>query len=321
MKKLLWIIPSILVVVVIVFVLYVKFALPNVGPAPEIKVEITPERVARGEYLANNVMSCVDCHSHRDMTKFAGPIMEPHFIGGQDEFTEKYGAPGNFYAPNLTPYHLKDWTDGEIFRAVAMGVSKDGRALFPAMPYSAYRKASKEDIYSVIAYLRTLPSVENTVPSPEAKFPFSLIINFIPSKPEFQEIPPKSDKVEYGKYMITVAGCVDCHTPMEKGQLLLDQAYTGNQEFILPHGIVRSANITPNKENGIGAWTEEAFLTRFKVYSDSSYIPPSVGTGFNTIMPWNLYSKMDSTDLSAIYAYLQTLPPVDKLVVKYTANN
>ena len=78
-------------------------------------------------------MSCVDCHSHRDMTKFAGPIMEPHFIGGQDEFTEKYGAPGNFYAPNLTPYHLKDWTDGEIFRAITMGVSKDGRALFPAM--------------------------------------------------------------------------------------------------------------------------------------------------------------------------------------------
>ncbi len=320
MKKLLWIIPSIIVIVIIVFVLYVKFALPKVGPAPDIKVEITPERLERGEYLATTVLSCVDCHSHRDMTKFAGPVLEPHFIGGGDDFTEKYGAPGNFYAPNLTPYHLKDWTDGEIYRAITMGVSKDGRALFPAMPYVAYRNASKEDIYSVIAYLRTLPSVENTVPESEAKFPFSLIMNFIPSKPDHKEIPAKSNKTEYGKYLITIAGCVECHTPMEKGKLLMEQAYSGNQEFILPNGIVRSANITSNTETGIGAWTEEAFLTRFKVYSDSGYVHQNVEKGFNTVMPWTLYAKMDTTDLKAIYAYLRTLEPVNKLVVKYSPN-
>jgi mono/diheme cytochrome c family protein len=321
MKKLIWIIPSLIVIIVIAFVLYVKFALPNVGPAPDINVEITPERLVRGEYLATTVMSCVDCHSHRDMTKFAGPVLEPHFIGGGDDFTEKYGAPGNFYAPNLTAFHLKDWSDGEIYRAIVDGVSKDGRALFPAMPYTAFRNASKEDIYSIIAFLRSLPSVENTVPEPEPKFPFSLIINFMPLKPNHQEIPNRKDTVSYGKYMTTVAGCVDCHTPMDNGQLIMDEAFTGNQEFILPNGIVRSANITPDTETGIGSWTKEAFLSRFKIYSDSAYVPQDVGNGFNTVMPWTLYSKMKTDDLKAIFTYLRTLQPVKKQVIKYSPNN
>lgn len=318
MKRLLWIIPSVIILIILGFILYVKLALPNVGPAPDIIVESTPERLARGEYLATVVMSCVDCHSQRDMTKYAGPITGPHFMGGGEEFTEETGAPGNFYAPNLTPFHLKDWTDGEIYRAITAGVSKDGRALFPAMPYHAYGKASQEDIYSVIAYLRTLPLVEYTVPEPEPKFPFSLIINFIPAKSEHLEIPDKSNKIAYGEYLITIAACIDCHTPMEKGQLILEEAYTGNGEFILPNGIVRSSNITPDKETGIGAWTEEVFVNRFKIYSDSSYVPQDVGDGFNTIMPWTLYSKMEEHDLKAIYAYLTTLDPVKKQIVKYS---
>jgi mono/diheme cytochrome c family protein len=317
MKRLIWIIPLILFGIVMIFVLYLKFALPNVGPAPDIKVEITPERLERGEYLTNTVMACIDCHSQRDMTKFSGPITGVPFAGGGEEFTEELGAPGDFYAPNLTPYHLADWTDGEIYRALTAGVSKDGRALFPVMPYHLYGQGSREDIYSVIAYLRTLPSIENTVPVSKAKFPFSLIMNTIPKKTEHNEIPQKNDKTKYGEYMITIAGCVDCHTPMEKGKLIMEKAYSGGMEFKLPTGIVRSANITPD-ETGIGLWDEEIFVSRFTAYHDSLFTPFDVKQGFNTIMPWTVYAKMDTFDLQAIFAYLQSLDPIENQVELFT---
>lgn len=318
MKKLLWIIPLIIVFAALAFVLYVKLAFPDVGPAPDLKVEMTPERIARGKYLANNVMSCADCHSKRDFSKYAAPITGIPFTGGGEEFTVETGAPGDFYAPNLTPFHLKDWTDGEIYRAITTGVSKDGRPLFPSMPYHLYGQASKEDIYSVIAYLRALPSHEGTVPAPKPKFPFSLIMRTIPKKVENKQIPDRSNIVAYGEYMTTIAACFDCHTPMENGKYIADKAFAGNHEFILHNGIVRTANITPDKETGIGAWTEEVFVNRFKIYSNPNYIPQNVGDGFNTIMPWTLYSRMDDYDLKAIYAYLHSLKPINNQVVKFT---
>lgn len=319
MKRLLWIVPLVLVIGVFSLILYVKFALPNVGPAPDIKIEHTAARLERGNYLVNSLMGCVDCHSQRDYSMFSGPATGTRFAGGGPEFTTETGAPGNFYAPNLTPYHLKDWTDGEIYRAITAGVSKDGRALFPSMPSHLYGHASQEDIYSVIAYLRTLPSHENTVPKAEPDFPFSLIMNTIPKKIESWTIPNRENKVEYGKYVITIAACVDCHTPMKKGQFIREKAYAGNQEFIVPTGIVRSTNITPDKETGIGNWTEEMFVNRFKVYSDSSFILPTVESGFNTIMPWTIYSKIDDDDLKAIFAYLHSLEPINSQVVRFTS--
>lgn len=320
MKRLFVIIPIMLILLIVAFVMYLKFALPNVGPAPDIKVEITPERLERGEYLATTVMGCVDCHSLRDFTKYSAPLTGTPFAGGGPEFVEEMGAPGNFYAPNLTPYHLGDWTDGEIYRAITAGVSKDGRALFPAMPSHLYGKSSKADIYAVIAYLRTLDPIENTVPAPEAKFPFSLIMNTIPQKAEPREMPDKSDLVAYGEYVITSAACIDCHTPMERGQYIMEKAYTGGREFIMPNGIVRTSNLTPDPETGIGNWTEETFINRFKLYADSVYVPNDVGEGFNTMMPWTMYAKMDEYDLKAIYAYLHSLEPVKNTVVKYSPN-
>ena len=320
MKRLLWIIPLVIIAGILTVVFYLKFALPAVGAAPDITVEATPERLKRGEYLANNVMGCVDCHSQRDMTKFSGPLKGVPFAGGGEEFTEELGAPGDFFAPNLTPYHLGEWTDGEIYRAITAGVSKDGRALFPSMPSHLYGQASSEDIYAVIAYLRTLPAHENTVPPPNPKFPFSLIMNTIPKKQIQREIPDKNNLEEYGEYMIKLAACIDCHTPMEKGRLIMEEAYTGGMEFILPHGVVRSANLTPDENTGLGAWDAETFVARFKAYGDSSFVPYDVGKGFNTIMPWTMYARMDTLDLKAIFAYLQTLEPVSKEIELYSPN-
>ena len=85
--------------------------------------------------------------------------------------------------------------------------------------------------------------------------------------------------------------------------------------------IVRSTNITPY-ETGIGGWTEEQFIARFKAYADSSYVPqPVKQSEFQTAMPWIMYSGMDKADLSAIFRFLRTVPPVENTVERFTTGS
>ena len=87
---------------------------------------------------------------------------------------------------------------------------------------------------------------------------------------------------------------------------------------------VYSANITPNEQNGIGMWSEDAFLAAFKRFEDfdnpinSDMLEPGE---FNTSMPWRMYSKMSDDDLKAIYAYLRTLEPVDNTMTRFIATS
>jgi len=298
---------------------YVKFALPDVGPSPEIKVEITIEKMERGNYLANHVMLCMACHSTRDWSLFSGPMISGTEGKGGETFDQKLGFPGKYIAPNITPFRLKNWTDGEIFRAVTSGVSKDGRALFPIMPHHLYGQLDKNDIESVIAYIRSLKPIENETEISSSDFPMNFIINTIPKKPSFSKIPQQSDKINYGKYMITAAGCIDCHTKSDKGEFV-GELYAGGFEFKLQDGsIVRSANLTPDKTTGLGNWTSEQFINRFKMYVDSSYVNQKVTPGrFQTVMPWTMFSGMNKADLEAIFAYLQSLSPVKNQVEKFT---
>jgi mono/diheme cytochrome c family protein len=320
-----------LIIVAIVFLAvsgvlsYVKFALPgaNVKPAADLKIDYTQERIERGKYLANNVTMCIDCHSKRDYTKFAAPMV-PGTIGqGGELFGRDFGFPGNFYAGNITPYGIGEWTDGELFRAITTGVSKDGHALFPIMPYRNFGQLDKEDIYSIIAYVRTLEPIKNDVPKSVADFPVNFIINTIPAEANFNSIPPKEDLIPYGKYMFTAVGCNECHTPAKNGQPIAGKHLAGGFEFPFPDGtLLRSVNITPDKETGIGNWTEAQFVSRFKLYSDSTFIPHAINPGdFKTVMPWLFYTNMEDHDLKAIYAYLQTVPAVSNKVVKFEKVN
>ena len=121
MKKLKKILVWFLMIVVIFIaggMSYVKLALPNVGAASEMKIESTPENIARGEYLANHVTVCIDCHSKRDWTKFSGPPIEGTFGMGGEIFDQKYGFPGAYYAANITPEGISRYTDGELFRVI-----------------------------------------------------------------------------------------------------------------------------------------------------------------------------------------------------------
>ena len=117
---------------------YIKFALPDVGPAPFLKVEMTPERIARGEYLANHVAVCIDCHSKRDWTRFSGPPAEGTYGMGGGLFDQKFGFPGVYFAKNITPAGINRYTDGELFRVITTGVNKEGEAMFPVMPFHYY---------------------------------------------------------------------------------------------------------------------------------------------------------------------------------------
>lgn len=313
-----------LVVVAIAGLLtYVKTALPNVGEAEELKIEYTPERIEHGKYLANSVTVCMDCHSKRNYAKFSGPLTDGTLGMGGDVFDQTVGMPGVFYARNITPAGISRYTDGELFRLITTGVTKEGRAMFPLMPYPYYGKMDPEDIYDIIAYVRSIPAIPNEVPESVADFPMNFILNTIPQKANPQKRPDPADQLAYGAYMTNASGCVECHTQVDKGQIIPEVAFGGGREFMFPDkSVLRSSNISPDPETGIGKWTEEAFVARFKAYADSSYVTPDVAPGeFNTIMPWTMYAGMTEQDLKSIYAYLKTVKPVTNAVTKFTPAN
>ena len=300
-------------------VIYFFSVYPAVDPAPDITVEGTVEQVARGKYLAEHVAVCIDCHSTRDWSKFSGPIREGTYGKGGDMFNEEMGLPGTFYAKNITPYNLQDWTDGEIYRTITSGVTKDGRAMFPLMPYPAYGKMDPDDVHAIIAYLRTLEPIEYESPASKANFPMNLILRTIPQPADPMKRPSPNDRVAYGKYLTLIAGCADCHTPQKQGQDIEGMFLAGGFEYEMPFGTIRSSNITPHEQTGIGTWSKEMFVNRFKQYDvPAGSLPATKPDQFNTIMPWQMYAGMNKQDLEAIYTYLKTVDPVEHKVVKFT---
>lgn len=285
---------------------YVMLRYPAVGPPPEISVEINDEKIERGRYLANHVVVCVHCHSPQRLDRFANPsVPEEAYHGGT---LAGEGFPGALYPENLTPVGMGDWSDGEIARATIEGVGKDGSALFPVMPYGDYRHLSEEDLASIIAYLRSLPAAGEKRPEGYLNFPLNLIVRTIPESATPAAEPDREDAVAYGRYLAEVAGCRSCHSPDATPR----NAFTGGGEFPLENGIViRSVNLTPDPETGLGHWTEEQFVVRFKMYAaPEAREMTNEEVGYRTVMPWIEYSGMSEEDLKAIYAYLQTLEPV-----------
>lgn len=321
MKKFLKVTGILLGVVVILMigaVVYINSAFPDVGEPPQITVKTDSVTLARGEYLVTHVNACFDCHAENDFKKFGGKHIAGTEGRGGNKYGEEAGFPGNFYAANLTPHHLGDWTDGEIARAIRAGVSKDGRALFPLMPYASYRYLADEDIAAIIAYLRSMEPIENDVPVSEAAFPFSMILKMIPGPADPMDKPDGSDPVKLGEYLAHVGGCVDCHTPVIDNTPDMTRVFAGGHEYPLPTGgVCRSANITPHVETGIGAWTKDQFIARFRYYKDNDSLFVKPGE-FNTLMPWYAYSGMKDEDLGAIYDYLKTQKPVNNFVTKFS---
>jgi len=278
-------------------------------PVPEITAASTPDQLERGRYLAEHVMGCLDCHSKRDWTKYAGPTIDEGRGGGGETWGKELGLPGTIVASNITPAALGSWSDGEIARSIASGVSKDGKALFPIMPYQVQRVADPADLAAVVAYLRTLAPVAKIPPRSKMKFPVNLFVNKVPDLPTPRKRPDPSDSVATGEYLTFLAGCTDCHTPMKGTHRDETRYMAGGWEMKMPGGVsVPVPGITSADDDGIGSWDRDDFIDAFTDFAAAPDRPLKEGE-LNTPMSWKLYGGMTREDLGAIFDYLKTVPP------------
>lgn len=321
MKLLLKVIAVVVVLLLVVAAAglgYLYSAFPKVPEAGEFKIEPTPERLARGKYLNDHVIGCTTCHSQRDWTRFAGPVV-PDTIGqGGQEFN--LGPAGVIFSKNITPAAIGSWTDGELLRAVTAGVSKDGTPLFPLMPYPHFGAMQEDDVHAALAYVRSLKAIENNdIPERKLNFPLNLIVRTIPAPANPQQRPPVTDKLAYGRYMLRSALCGDCHTPIDQqGTPLPGMDFAGGMEFLETGFRARSANITPDADTGIGTWTEQQFIDRFKSFEGVEQpVLSDAERRQNTPMPWTEYSGMTREDLAAIYAALREKKAVVNRVTRF----
>jgi mono/diheme cytochrome c family protein len=287
---------------------------PDIAPEA-VTVMSTPERLARGQYLVENVAACFSCHGARDWSFMAAPLKDGTAGAGGEIWDEKMGFPGVLPASNITPAKLSSWSDGEILRALVNGVSKDGSALFPIMPYGHYAKLAREDLYAIIAFLRTIPSVENTLPEKKIDQPLGFISRAFPKEATLREIAPRVGDADYPAYVADAAACISCHTPVDdRGRNIEGMEFAGGRVFPLPGGgSVRSANLTPDDETGLGKWSRDDFVARMKSMPRESAGKVAVPAGsFNSPMPWTHYAGMSDDDLGALFDHLRSLPPVSK---------
>jgi mono/diheme cytochrome c family protein len=296
---------------------------PQMRPPSAEKIEVTPARLARGEYLVEHVTHCLGCHSDSHFDRFAIPIKPGTEGQGGFPFDKKLGVPGLVQAQNITPdpeFGLGSWTDGEVMRAIREGVNRKGEALFPMMPYPYFREMSDEDTRSVIVYLRTLKPIHRAVAPRRLDFPVNLLVKFGP-KPETGPVtaPDPKDTVAYGKYLVTIAGCRDCHTPHDdRGQPIPGMDFSGGWLMVGPWGRVVSGNITPDPDNYMGQASREEFIGRFQSFRIlGGEDAPLARPGQNTVMAWPSYAGMTREDLGAIYDYLKTLRPIHRKVNRF----
>jgi len=296
---------------------YLMLAFPKVPPPAVVTLEPTPERLARGKYLSDHVVGCTVCHSDRDWTKFSGPVKPGTEGKGGQEFL--LGGAGAVYAKNITPAAIGSWSDGELQRAVTTGVSKDGTPLFPLMPYPHFGAMAADDMHAVLSYIRSWQAIDHQPPARTLNFPMNLIVRTIPTAATPQPRPSPTDQVAYGKYMVNASLCGDCHTPIDdRGQPLPGRNFAGGMEFLETGYRVRSANITPDADTGIGSWTEQQFIDKFKAFeTPSDAVLSDTERRQNTPMPMTAYAGMAREDLAAIYAYLRTVPPVVNRVTRF----
>lgn len=278
---------------------------PRARPLTARKFEATPARLLRGRYLAENVLDCFACHGEHDWTKHDAPLV-PGTEGAGQDMAILEGLPGHVVAPNITPdpqTGAGTWTDDQLARAIREGIGHDGRALFPMMPYPDFSHLSDEDLASVVVFLRSLPPVRHELPRTEIIFPVKYLIRSVPEPITAPVAPPDvSTPVKRGEYLVTVAGCTDCHTPQVKGQPMKGLEFAGGMPFKGPWGDVASANITPDA-SGISYYDEALFVQVLR----TGYVK---ARELNQIMTWWDYRGMTDEDLKAVFAYLRTLPPV-----------
>lgn len=273
-------------------------------PRIELHVEVTPERVARGKRAAS--VLCTACHLDSDTGALTGKRM-----------VDLPPQLGESWSRNITAHPVKgigSWTDGEIAYLLRTGVARDGRYTPPWM--IKLPNASDEDLRDIIAFLRSddplvqardvddhesRPSLLTRVLSRVAFGPYPY-----PTRPI--EAPPVADQVGRGRYLATALyQCHGCHSADFKTVDDLrperSKGYFGGGNVMrdLSGGLVRTANLTPEAETGIGRWTDEQFR---RALVDG--IRPDNRPLRYPMVPFRLPDE----EVAAIFAYLRTVPAI-----------
>lgn len=248
-------------------------------------ITVTPDsaHIERGRHLVTSVNACIGCH---------GPN-----LGGKQMVDDPVFA--TVAASNLTSGQggvAAKYTDALFERAIRHGINADGRSI-AIMPAAHYNRISDEDMRAIIAYLKSVPPVDNQL-KPFSAGPISRAItlsgapffhaSMITHDAPHRSAPPAGETVEYGEYLVSVAACRECHGPdLSGGQM--------------PDG---SGKATPNlTPSGLAAYKEADFFTALRQGKRPG------GAPIDTIMPWLEYRGMTDSEIKAIWMYLGTLPP------------
>jgi len=303
-----WSVRSVLLVVVLAMGALLTMGRPLLfGPKARAvsarTFEVTEARLARGEYLVEGVAHCFQCHSPHDMARPDLPIVEG--MRGAGWHMDSAPGLGNVVAPNITPdveTGIGAWTDDEIARAIREGVSRDGTALFPIMPYQNYRHMSDEDLASVVVYLRTIAPVRNELARTSLEFPLSRIVNTMPVPLEESVAEPAGS--ERGAYLVELAECRTCHTPAVQGQPIEGLTFGGGFMFkaVGMDTPVHSANITFDP-SGIAHYD-------YALFDEAMRTGRLPGRQLSGVMPYAHLSMLTDEDMRAIFDYIKAQPGV-----------
>ncbi len=254
---------------------FYKLSAPPSHPVAAVQIAGTPVQVARGKYLAQ--ILCAGCHSPND---------ELPLSGGKN-LSDDVGLPlGALFATNLTPAgNLKDWSDGEILRALRWGQHRSGRAL--AMPLISTSQLSDADAQAIVAYLRSQPPIENQVPATSPTVLLGVMFGTglfdLSAVPDTGPIsaPVRGATAEYGQYIVNIADCKTCH-----GE------YLDGGKPPAPPGPALFA---------VKDWTQAQFATvmRMGALREDDTKEES--------MPWKTLAKMDDVEIAAMYTYLHNM--------------
>jgi mono/diheme cytochrome c family protein len=309
LRILLYIIGAFLLILIVIFSYFQIKGIPSYETEEiSYSVEPTIERFERGQKLVGSL--CIGCHINRDLGNLSGGKMPD----APAEF-------GNIYAPNITndkEYGIGTWTDAEIAYLLRTGIKRDGKYAPPYMAKLPF--LSDEDMASVITFLRSddpLVQASSTPDKPcEPSFLTKVLCNtvFKPMPYPTQEIamPDTTNTVEWGRYLAYNFECFSCHSADFKSNDFQNPEKSvgffggGNKPLNLDGKVILTANITPDKETGIGNWTKEQFIRAVK----SGQVEGQESLRY----PMNPYVRLSDEEVAAIYDFLQTIPPIKNKV-------
>ena len=254
-------------------------------------------QIERGRYLTL-AGDCASCHTV--------PGSGHPFAGGRPIETPF----GVVVGANITPDSetgIGAWSDELFVTALREGKGHGGSLLYPAMPYPYYTKLTERDALDIRAYLNTVPPVRNAVVADQLPFPFSVregmagwnALYF--RSGEFKPDTAKSAEWNRGAYLVEGLGhCGACHTP--KSMLGGDDNAHALQGYALQGWF--APNITNDNERGLGGWSVADIVS----YLKNGHNPVSASTGIMGEEITLSSSQMTDADLTAIAAYLKSLP-------------